>query len=204
MQRPDEPKYLVPYMRAAQRYGGDFRALLWASLRTQAARFEAFCRLADFHGATVADIGCGRADFLDHLLARGIRPAHYVGLEAVDAIAQAAEDKRHPDCQIVRADFVRQPLRMFVGADVVVFSGSLNTLAPSDFYATLRQAFQAATHKLIFNFLDSPQLAGQMYLHWHDPSDVLLFARSLTHEVRLLDDYLDGDCTLCLAHPDPT
>jgi SAM-dependent methyltransferase len=176
--------------------------LLWATPRTQAARFAALTRLVGLHGKSILDVGCGRADLLDFLLAQRLKPAHYVGLEGVAALADAAEAKGHPDAVIVRADFVREPLRMFVAADVVYFSGSLNTLDPSSFYATIRNAYDAAAETLAFNFLASSDLAGMSYLHWHQPNEVWAFCKSLTNDVRRLDDYLPGDTTFALTKPE--
>jgi hypothetical protein len=152
-------------------------------------------------GKSVLDVGCGRADLLDFLISRNEKPHHYVGIEAVPELADAADRKRHPDCIIVRADFIRDPLRLFVGADVVAFSGSLNTADPETFYATLSRAYEAATESLVFNFLCASGLAAASYLTWHRRDDVLHFARSLSPDVKLLDDYLDGDCTIAVHHP---
>ena len=198
----DQPAYLAPYIDAARRYAGGFLSLLWATPQTQAARFDAMCRLEKLHDRTVLDVGCGRADLLDYLLAGGVRPAHYVGLEAVTTLADAAEAKGHPDSMIIRTDFVRDPARLFVAADVVYFSGSLNTLDTVAFYATLRKAYDAAAETVVFNFLSSPELAGMSYLRWHPPHEVWAFAKTLTPHVRRLDDYLAGDCTFALAKPE--
>src|SRR5439155_2288453 len=105
------------------------------SPQTHAARFDALTRLCDLDERSILDVGCGRADLLDFLLARGIRPDHYLGLEAVEALADSAEQKRRPRSMIVRADFVAEPARLFAAADVIVFSGSLNTLDPQVFHA---------------------------------------------------------------------
>ncbi|HEV2292390.1 MAG TPA: hypothetical protein VGR35_00955 [Tepidisphaeraceae bacterium] len=196
------PAYLNPYLRAASRHGAGFSSLLWASPQTQAVRFTALTRLVGLNGKSILDVGCGRADLLDFLLARSISPAHYVGLEGVAALAEAAEAKHHPDALIVRADFVREPLRLFVGADIVYFSGSLNTLDAASFYATIGRAYDAAAETLVFNFLASPDLAGVSYLHWHEPAEVWAFAKGLTDDVRRLDDYLAGDTTLALTKPE--
>ena len=205
MSTETEPSYLAPYVRAASRHGAGFSSLLWASPRTQTARFAALTRLVGLNDKSLLDVGCGRADLLDFLLERNIRPAHYVGLEGVPALAEAAEAKRHPDAMIVRADFVREPLRLFVGADVVVFSGSLNTLDDDAFYTTLRRAVDATADAVAFNFLGSPYLAGADYLRWRRPADVLRFCKGLSSDVRALDDYLHGDFTVALrtaaAHP---
>lgn len=197
-----DPSYLRPYRAAAQAHGAGFGTLLWASPQTQAVRFEAIRRMADMNGQSVLDVGCGRADLLEYLLAQGVRPADYIGIEAVDELAAAAEAKRLPRATILRSDFVAEPARLFVGADVVVLCGSLNTAADSVFYPTLARAFDAAAETLVFNFLCSPMLAGRDYLHWRRPEDVTRFARMLCADVATLDDYLPGDMTLRLRKQD--
>ena len=199
------PPYLAPYLRAAEQFGAGFGSLLWASPSTQSARFGAIERLGNVAGRSVLDVGCGRGDFLDFLLRSGIRPADYVGIEAVAPLAEAAEakaaglwHKAGVAARIIRADFVAEPMRMFVGADVVAFSGSLNTADDPTFYGTLRRAFDATADVLVFNFLSSTYLAGQQYLYWRRPQDVLAFARGVSSDVRILDDYLKGDCTVAV------
>ena len=200
-----QPPYLLPYVRAAERHGSDFASLLWASPHTQAARFDAIQRLGDLNGRSVLDAGCGRADLLRFLVDRGVRPADYTGIEAVGELADAAErncaTRTAPPARIIRADFVREPLRLFVGADVVVISGALNTVEDGPFYTTIRRAFEAAAESLVFNFLCSSYLAGAEYLRWRHSGDVLAFARCLTDDVRVLDDYLHGDFTVALGKP---
>src|SRR4051794_25231511 len=204
---PAAPAYLAPYLQAAETYGGGFGALLWASPATQAARFDAIRRIYDPAGRSVLDVGCGRADYLDFLLDRGVRPADYIGIEAVAALADAAGERagraraQGIAVRIIQADFVRDPVRMFVGADVVVFSGSLNTAGDEVFYLTLRRAYEAAAEAVVFNFLDSAMLAGRDYLVWRRPDDVLRFARSLSPDVRVRDDYLPGDRTVAVIKP---
>ena len=202
------PDYLRPYRQAAEVHGAGFESLLWASPHTQAARFDAVRRICDLRGRSVLDVGCGRADFLPYLIERDVRPDEYIGLEAVPELAKAAEKRAKsigpggPAASILRADFVRDPVRMFVGADVVVFSGSFNTLDDGPFYDTLRHAYNAAAEALVFNFLSAPYLAGRDYLRWRRADDVLTFVRGLGgssgggREVRTLSDYLPGDTTV--------
>lgn len=196
--KPATKDYLGPYVRATRKHGGGFGALLWASPTTQAARFDAISRLYPFDGAKVLDAGCGRADLLDFWIARDVRPAHYVGMEAVPALASAAKAKQHADCLIVEADFVKEPARFLAGADVIVFSGALNTLDRGTFYATLRRAYDAAGKCVVFNFLSSPSLAAVEWLTWHQPQDVLAHARGMSPRIESLADYLDGDCTVAM------
>jgi hypothetical protein len=194
----EQPTYLQPYSRAVKRHGADFRALLWASRRTQEQRFEALAHVADPTGLTILDLGCGRADFLDFLVTRGTPPKKYFGLEGVRELAEAAENKNVDNSRIVIADFVREPRRMQVGADLIYCSGALNTIETDDFYLTIRNAFAAAKRAFVFNFLSSSLLAGTNYLRWHHPRAVLKFCRSLSEDITRHEGYIEGDCTIAM------
>jgi len=194
----DAPDYLQPYLNATKRYGAGFGSLLWASPQTQAARFDALLDAVDVNDLVVLDVGCGRADLLQHMLDRGVVPRQYIGLEAVDELAAAAEAKRLPHARIARGDFVHDPTLLSVDADVLLFSGSLNTLSEAAFYRTLAHAYAAARRAVVFNFLASPYLAASSFLTWHRPKAVLDFCATLTGELQMWDDYLKGDATVRL------
>ena len=198
MSDPTAPEYLRPYLSAAERYGAGFGSLLWASPKTQAVRFKALLDAIDVTGQTVLDVGCGRADLFDYMVRQRVYPKRDVGFEAVETLAAAAEAKGRPGATIVRGDFVRDPAALAaVGADVVLISGSLNTLAAEEFRPAVRAAFAAAGQVLVFNFLCSTRLSASPHLTWHDPAAVLAFcAAELSADVRMWDAYLPGDATV--------
>lgn len=191
--------YLEPYIRATREHGAGFASLLWASPGSQRMRFDAICRAYDLNGKSVLDAGCGRADLMQYLVQKQIRPADYIGLEAVEPLAAAAEARVLPRTRILRGDFVRDPCRLFVGADAIVFSGSLNTMDSDAFYNVLGRAWDAAAEAVVFNFLCSPALAGKDYLVWHPPDRVKNFVCRLCEKVTVLSDYLQGDCTIAMV-----
>jgi SAM-dependent methyltransferase len=195
------PFYLYPYHEARQQGAKGFQALLWSSQEGQRARFEAIARSCPLAGKKILDVGCGRADLLGYLLESGTVPAHYVGMDMIPASLRAARRKKYPQCAIVAADFVREPEKLHVGADVVVFSGSLNTLTRPRFYRTLRVAWAAAGEALVFNFLNSRSWAGEDWLTWHRRRTVLAFCRSLGGEPQFDESYLEGDCTIAVLKP---
>lgn len=202
MPDPTPPAYLRPYLSAVDRYGAGFGSLLWASPRTQAVRFRALLAAADVRGRVVLDVGCGRGDLFDHMLRDRVYPKRYVGFDAVEPLVAAAEAKGRAGCTFVRGDFVADPDALAaVGADVVLVSGSFNTLDEAGFYAAVTAAYAAAGRSLAFNFLSSTRLSGAPHLTWHAPQTVLAFARSLSPHVHLWDDYLPGDATLLIARP---
>ncbi len=199
----DREAYLAPYLDAAAEYGAGFSTLLWASPQTQRARFEAIRRAYDLEGRRVLDAGCGRADFLIYLLEHGVRPSEYIGVEAVEPLARAAEAHGLSRARIVRADFVRNPGCLAVGADAIVFSGALNTVDDATFFVTLRHALFASGDACVFNFLSSNHLAGRSYLFWRSPADVKAFLDGLGAQVEVHRGYLTGDCTIAARRPNP-
>jgi hypothetical protein len=193
------PTYLQPYLDATRKYGAGFGSLLWASPKTQAVRFSALLRAVNCMGKVVLDAGCGRADLLEFMMGRAVFPMRYIGLEAVETLAEAAEKKRLPNCSIIRGDFVGDPKQLDVEADVIFFCGSLNTLDEPAFYQSVASAFSVAKQGVVFNFLSSAQLAASPHLTWHQPDAVLAFAGKLSDRVRFLDNYLPGDATIAIG-----
>jgi hypothetical protein len=169
---------------------------------TQGLRFEAIRRLADLDGKSLLDVGCGRADFLEYLLRHGVRAGglhrHRSRRRARrrGGIEAAAEHHDPPRRLRRRAD-----CGCSSAADVVILSGSLNTADDPAFYSTLSRAYDATAQSVVFNFLSSTHLAGQSYLYWRRPEDVLRFVRGLSPHVTFLQDYLAGDMTVCISKP---
>jgi hypothetical protein len=195
------PAYLRPYLDAIERHGAGFQSLLWASPASQAARFAALMRWCELDQRVIVDAGCGRADFLEYLHARQIRPARYIGIEAVEAFAEAAEEKNLPGAEIVRGDFIREPGLLDRGGDVIIFSGSLNTVSVGEFYQSLRAGWTYTRSEVGFNFLCSPVLAYGAHLTWHALAKVKEFAFEQTTDVAVDETYRDGDCTIVLRKP---
>lgn len=158
------PEYLVPYARAVAAYGTGFGALLISDRQWQEVRFSVFASAIGLHGRGVGDFGSGRADLLAWLGREGVTCRRYVAVEAVPELHQYAVGRHghEPATSFVFADFVRetglfQQLVEEHELDVLLFSGSLNTLAEADALAVLERAWAAlAEHPgavLGFNFL---------------------------------------------------
>lgn len=191
----DCPGYLLPYVRAVQMHGTRFPSLLWASRTSQAARFGALVRLYDFRDRHVLDAGCGQADLAHYLEAHGMKPARYVGVEALAEHLSVARGRNIRSAVFLDGDFVADPSLLRVGADVIVFCGSLNTLDRPTCRRVLSAA-AAAAPAVLFNFLSSPRLAAADWLAWHEVGDLLDLGRSLGRRVETLSDYLPGDCAM--------
>jgi SAM-dependent methyltransferase len=166
------------------------------------------CGVVGFAGRNVLDVGCGRGDLLEYLRGTGREPKEYIGVEAVPELASAAEvngkawDGGGERVRIVRKDFVAEPACLFTCSDVVAISGSLNTADDEVFYSTLRRAYDATAHDLVFNFLCSSELAGAPHLFYRDAGTVERFCRNVLGAVpKRAAGYLRGDATVALHKP---
>jgi SAM-dependent methyltransferase len=198
----EDPEYLRPYYEARQRNARGVHALLWNSEETQRVRFEAIARNCPLAGLDLLDVGCGRADLLGFLRERGIQPSRYTGIEAVESSIRAARRRKYEGVRFIKADFVKKPEILNIGADVVIFSGSLSTLPEDRFYETLERAWSSAVHALVFNFLCTPRSPDDAdWIVLHHPATVAAFARSLAGDVRIDNGYMDDDCTIVMRKP---
>lgn len=196
MSAPNIAPYLAPYHRAADRHGGEFESLCWTSLNEQTARFEAMIQVYDFADKCVVDAGCGRADFFDFLVAKAIKPACYIGIEAICPLVERAKSKPDQELTIIQADFLASGFSTDFKADVIIFSGSLNTLKTRSLTQALHSALNATRHAIVFNFLCSSEKAGAPWLAWHTKDEILTLLGDIPCEVRFSEGYLDGDVTV--------
>jgi SAM-dependent methyltransferase len=146
--------YLDPYRASSQEHGTNFGVTLWASEKSQRVRFDVFAQMCFLPGKRLLDAGCSRGDLAAHLIEQGIDFAHYTGIDALPNVIEHAQSRRFDRCTFVAGDFVADPKLLRTGdPQVVLISGSLNTMADAHVFATLEAAWAAAGETLLFNFL---------------------------------------------------
>jgi SAM-dependent methyltransferase len=203
--RRSEGDYLEPYRDAVERHGPGFEATLWGSQEAQRLRFDVMIDLVDLAGRAVLDVGCGRGDFAVRLLERDIAFAQYVGVDAMDAMVEAARERRLPRCVFEAADVVAEVDRLALHRpDVVCISGALNTMDDATARGLVRRCFAQASVAIVFNFLSdrpAPRWAEKdlhparrfptvMWIDW---------ALDLSPRVAFTQAYLDGhDATIAV------
>lgn len=186
--------YLRPYRESAQRHGNSFAVTLWASQRSQETRFEVLAALCDLTGKRVLDAGCSRGDFAAFLIERGIAFEHYVGVDGLADIVSFAASRKLPRCDFLCGDLLAQPRLWSRGdPDVVVISGTLNTMSDSQVMTMLESGWRVAREALVFNFLpnharlkvkDRPGPARRL-----DPIKIMAWALARTTLVVYKQDY---------------
>jgi SAM-dependent methyltransferase len=197
------PSYLRAYKLAQRVHGADFRTTLWASRESQRIRFAVMADTWPLDGKVVLDAGCGMGDFLEFLESERIRPARFIGIDALDEVIDKARRRTFAvDAEFHHADMVADPDALSIGQpEVICISGSLNTFTDRQFYRTLRDAWKRARQCLLFNFLSTHHGPGfpseDEVARRRDPLKVLAEAFGYTRQVIVRHDYYRGhDCTM--------
>jgi SAM-dependent methyltransferase len=203
---PDAPpKYLAPYADAQRRLGNDVGVTLWASEASQRTRFDLIRQMVDLTGRTVLDAGCSRGDFAAYLHDRGISYARYIGVDGVPELIDYARDRDLPRTRFEAGDLVRDAGLMRTGdPEVVVISGTLNTMPPDIAMGVIESAWSATRDTLIFNWLSDrvgpdapPQLPPAVRL---PTMRFLEWALRQTWKLQYRQDYFPGghDATIVM------
>lgn len=214
--------YLAPYRDVVRRIGPRFEALLWNSPETQRTRFEAVVDMIDLTGRIVIDAGCGRGDFGKFLHEEEVAYGRYVGVDAVTELLEVARGLELPEAAFIEGDFVSNhgvfdlPSVHVAGvggahrgrADVIVFSGSLNTLPQARAELVLQRAWETCGEALVFNFLSDRNRRSKKEdigpARRFNTVGLVKWALKRTPLVRFRQDYLKGnDATIVMLKEAP-
>jgi SAM-dependent methyltransferase len=146
--------YLDPYRDSALRHGSEFGVTLWANRRSQQVRFNVFNELYELAGKRLLDAGCSRGDLAAYLVEQGIDYASYVGIDGLASVVKYATERRLDRCTFHEGDFLTDASLLETGRpQVILISGSLNTMSDVQVFTVLEAAWERASEAFIFNFL---------------------------------------------------
>jgi len=186
--------YLDPYRASAQRRGSNFRVTLWASEESQRVRFDVFTQMCFLPGKRLLDAGCSRGDLAAHLIEQGIDFEHYTGIDALPNVIEHAQRRKLDRCTFRAGDFVTDTsLLKCRDPQIVIVSGSLNTMTDAQVFRALEAAWTAAGETLVFNFLSDkcgPAAPPQdQFARRLDTMRLLEWAASKTSQFAYRQDY---------------
>lgn len=203
-----EAYYLTHYRSLIERVGAVFEATGWRSREFQLERFRVMTEMQDFTGRVVVDAGAGRGDLAAYLIERGIRFSRVIALDAMPEMVEAIRARGLPGVEAHVCDFARAAeadvFSRFGDVDVVVFSGSLNTLRPGQALEVLERAWGECCRTLVFNFLSDRAPAELLEkptgpAHRFDTLGLVSWALGKTPGVRFRQEYLGGhDATIAM------
>lgn len=181
------------YLPLIEQHSTTFRAVDWGSQGSQMARFRLLLEVADWHQASILDVGCGLGHLVDYLASQGFQ-GRYLGLDTLPEMVAIARS-RHPAWQFQAGEIM--PLNE-PRADYVLGSG-LFTFSNHDYMQqTIAAMFGACQKAVAFNSLSAwaeqeLKEPGELYA---DPLTILEFCRTLTPYVVLRHDYMPHDFTI--------
>ena len=184
------------------KHGGSYRGMGWVSDHLQTIRFEAMYAIADISSASVLDIGCGAAGFLDWLTQRDYTGC-YTGIDFQEKMIELAR-AQHPGSKFPKAmfecnDFLNVARKF--GAQYVFASGIFPLADMSLLKRTVTEMFYVAEQGVAFNCLSSlsPRKHPKKFM-FADPFEVEAFCKTLTANVKMRHDYLPQDFTVYIYH----
>ena len=186
-----------------QLHGPNWRGLGWQSRHNQERRFAVLLEVGPLSNTRVLDVGCGVGDLYGYMLQRGIR-AKYTGVDILpEMVAHARE--RYPHAQFEVGDALqglgRERERERERFDYMLCSGAFNVNFGSNQTAVqkiLPELLACSTRGVAINFLSTRARERDAILYNYDPEAMLVFCRTLTPHVRLVEGYLSNDFTLHL------
>jgi SAM-dependent methyltransferase len=163
----------------------------------QERRFECLLDVADnISGKKILDYGCGKGDFYQFLLDRGI-PVRYTGYDINQNLISLAAAK-HRECSF--SVFDMQADSLGEDFDYIFLCGVFNLNVQGleeTIYAVLRKLFKHCRIALAFNALSVHTPKKSVELHYLSPESIMEFAiRNLSPHVSLIHDRVPYDFTM--------
>ncbi len=186
------------YSKRYSELGIDVKSLGWGSTEQQIYRFQQVQRIVDCTGRSILDIGCGFGDLKNFFFRANIEISSYLGWDINPDLIKAAK-KIHKDSNkdFLVKNLLEESLETPL-ANIGIMLGLLNFNYNNrdnnmDFTKEmLSHAFSSIDQCLVVDFLSSnlnPSYPREDCIFYHDPTEILDYAFSLTSNVRLYHDY---------------
>jgi SAM-dependent methyltransferase len=179
------------YKSRLLQYGPSIKALASGTEERRAIRFDILTDIGIKDGVSVLDVGCGLANYYEHLREIGVN-VKYTGIDIVPELIQAAQ-LAHPDLDLQVRDLQEDPFSDS-SFDYVVcsqvfnlhYGGGKNDALVRDL---MRIMFRTARHGVAIDLLTSYVDFKQEQLHYFQPEEIFSYAKNLTRRVTLRHDY---------------
>jgi ubiquinone/menaquinone biosynthesis C-methylase UbiE len=179
------------YKERLLKYGTNIKALASGTDHRRAIRFDILTGIGIKEKSSVLDVGCGFADFYEHLKMKGIN-VQYTGIDIVPELIEAAKTK-NPNLDLQIRDLQENPFQES-SFDYVVCSqvfnlelgGNKNNILAKDM---IRNMNKIARHGVAVDLLTSYVDFKEEHLHYYSPEEIFSYAKQLTRQVMLRHDY---------------
>ena len=190
--------------------GPSANGVYWKNEEGQALRHEVLLRIIEPEdlagGTSINDLGCGYGALFDMIRNEPLmNGSAYWGYDVSPDMVKAARQHANDS----RAIFLHAPMATET-ADYTFASGTFNMSLNADealwsnyIRASVRLLWQNTRKGLAFNMLDAERSEKLPDLFYADLDDFVAFAKTLTPNVEVVDDYPLDEWTLFMRRPKP-
>lgn len=191
MPKIDNEKF---YSSAIKMYGESARGVNWASVENQRVRFKEILNFLpkELDLYTLADAGCGFADFYRYLEKKKSLPKEYLGLDIHDDMCAIAA--KNSGQEIQSKDICRDSLPT---KDYYICSGALNVLTSFETQLFIRNCYSSSKIAFIFNVLYTQESKESETYNYMSKEEIHIIANELNvAEIKYSDGYLENDISV--------
>ncbi len=189
--------YIKDFFSKRLLHFGDTPASVGWTERGQQWRYEYITRLLPLNNSSILDFGCGKGDLYGYLSSKGLR-IDYTGVDINPDLIRLAK-KKFPETKFYTLDIDKEETKEEF--DFVIICGvfNINVLGVKDSaFRAVRKLFFNTKKALLFNCPSIYSRRKDLTLLYYDPVEVLSLALSITENVNLYHNLIEGDIFLIL------
>ena len=177
---------------------GKLLSLGWRTAESQSLRYDILSKITDFAGKTILEPGCGYGDFLNFINNK-IEIQKYTGIDIMKSFLQNIPEtyRNSSNINFISGDFSKMN---FSNYDTVIASGFISyKVFDNNYYLKMiSKMFEISNEVVGFNFLDSEKFGKHPIIKSHNKDDIIKHCKSLTSNLKIIEDYLPDDVTIVL------
>lgn len=178
------------YQKSLRDYGISAQGVHWNSKYSQYRRFEIITKEIsfDFPHSSLADIGCGFADYYTYIIEQGFKDINYIGIDCEKSMLNIAKE-RFPNQTFLLSNALEDALPF---VDYYICSGALNILNKKEVFRFIKNCFIHSKKAFIFNFLEKDSF------NKIKKRDIIEYINTINKKNKTINKYLDNDCTVIM------
>lgn len=205
MNKKEIEETIKRYNNRLEQYGISEEALGWGAKGRARLRYEILLSRWDFNGCRILDVGCGFGWFYDYMLASGVAPAGYTGVDINPRFIEIARDaKREGNCEFLLCDILSD--KFDLKFDYIVSSGIFNHKLESNtaFIQAMLDKFDNLSEcGFGVNFLSNKVKYEYDYTFHADPGDIVNRCFKYSNNVLFRNDYMPFEFTIFVDKVEP-
>jgi SAM-dependent methyltransferase len=191
-------EYIKDFFSKRLLHFGDTPASLGWTETGQQLRYEYITGLLPLDNSSILDFGCGKGDLYSYLSSKGFR-IDYTGVDINPDLIRLAK-KKFPETKFYTLDIDEEDIKEEFDFIIICGVFNLNIKGVKDSaFRSIKRLFLNTKKALLFNCPSIYSRRKDLTLLYYDPVEVLSLALSITENVNLYHNLIEGEIFLILA-----